>query len=77
MVSGFVVFLYLGCVSCKWVTSGCIKLSFSTLKFFRHGGGSGSQRRAGCTVEGRNPHSAEGQQVAGKSIHEQGTVADL
>ena len=52
------VFLYLGRVSCKWVTSGCIKLSFSTLQFFRHGGGSDSQRRAGCTVEGGNPHSA-------------------
>ena len=71
------VFLYLGCVSCKWVTSGCIKLSFLTLQFFRHGGGSGSQRRADCTVEGGNPHSAEELQAAVKSIHEQGTVADL
>ena len=71
------VFLYLGRVSCKWVTSGYIKLSFSTLQFFRHGGGWGSQRRAGCTVEGGNPRSAEGAQAAGKSIHEQGTVADL
>ena len=67
-VSGFVVFLYLGCVSCKWVTSGCIKLSFSTLQFFRHGGGSGSQRRAGCTV-GRRKSSLCGGSTSGWEIH--------